>query len=448
MIRTALYVRVSTNRQAKEGDSIPAQLSALREYVNNNDKCINVGEYIDDGVSGTKNDREELQRLLNDVKEDKIDKIIFVKLDRWFRSIKHYINTQDILEKHHCDWLAIWEPIYDSSTPQGRMIINTMMNLAQFEAENTGARIKQVFAYKAEQGEVLSGKTPIGYSIVDKRLTPNADADFAREIFAYYDRTNSLRQTALFMSARGVMLAPRSVKHMLSNKKYIGINRDNPEFCEPIIDRELFDRVQIALSRNIKLNSKHEYIFQGLIYCPECKKKLSAYYRERRQRGRKTAYAEVIYRCPRHYCNPHKPCSFSGQVSEKRVERWLLNNVNTLIDNLIVEQKQKQSEGRRNAQKAQTLTRKLDRLKEAYLNEIITLSEYREDRERITAEIAALNASEPPKTVLNPSINKVFASDFKTVYDGLTAPEKRRLWRSVLEKITIDEKRDLHAVFL
>ena len=447
MKRTAIYCRVSTDAQAKEGDSIPAQLDALRRYIAEHDELTPAGEYIDAGISGTKEQRDELQRMIDDVRAKKIDLIIVTKMDRLHRSLRNFLNMQDVLDKHGCNWLAIWES-YDSSTPQGRMIINTMMNLAQFEAENTGARIKQVFAYKAEQGEVLSGKTPIGYSIVDKRLTPNADADFAREIFAYYDRTNSLRQTVLFMSARGVMLAPRSVKHMLSNKKYIGINRNNPEFCEPIIDRELFDRVQIALSRNIKLNSKHEYIFQGLIYCPECKKKLSAYYRERRQRGRKTAYAEVIYRCPRHYCNPHKPCSFSGQVSEKRVERWLLNNVNTLIDNLIVEQKQKQSEGRRNAQKAQTLTRKLDRLKEAYLNEIISLSEYREDRERITAEIAALNASEPPKTALNPSINKVFASDFKTVYDGLTAPEKRRLWRSVLEKITIDEKRDLHAVFL
>ena len=148
MKRTAIYLRVSTDQQSREGDSIPAQRDALKKYIDEHDDLIFAGEYLDDGVSGTKLDRDELQRLLEDVKAGKIDLILVVKLDRWFRSIRHYINTQELLDKYNVGWTAIWEQIYDSTTPQGRLIINQMMSIAQFEAENTGQRIRQVFAWR------------------------------------------------------------------------------------------------------------------------------------------------------------------------------------------------------------------------------------------------------------------------------------------------------------
>lgn len=138
MKRTAIYIRVSSDRQAQEGDSIPAQRDALRKYIDDHNDLSFAGEYMDDGVSGTRNDRDELQRLLADVKDGKIDLILATKLDRIYRSIRHYLNFQDTLDRYNVNWLAIWEPIYDTSTPQGRLIINQMMSIAQFEAENTG----------------------------------------------------------------------------------------------------------------------------------------------------------------------------------------------------------------------------------------------------------------------------------------------------------------------
>ena len=68
MKRTAIYLRVSSDRQAREGDSIPAQRAALRTYINDHPDLTFVGEYLDDGISGTKySQRDELQRLLEDV---------------------------------------------------------------------------------------------------------------------------------------------------------------------------------------------------------------------------------------------------------------------------------------------------------------------------------------------------------------------------------------------
>ena len=80
MIKAALYLRVSSDIQAKEGDSIPAQRDALRKYAKEHGMII-AGEYVDDGISGTKySQRDELQRMLSDVEAGKIDIIIFTKL--------------------------------------------------------------------------------------------------------------------------------------------------------------------------------------------------------------------------------------------------------------------------------------------------------------------------------------------------------------------------------
>jgi DNA invertase Pin-like site-specific DNA recombinase len=111
-----------------EGDSIQAQLSALRKYAEDHNYEI-AGEFIDDGVSGTLfNERDELQRLLEEVKKRNVDLIIFTKLDRYFRNLKHYLNTQEVLDKYNVPWIAIWEN-YETRTPQGRLMVNQRLPL-------------------------------------------------------------------------------------------------------------------------------------------------------------------------------------------------------------------------------------------------------------------------------------------------------------------------------
>ena len=215
MKRVATYIRVSTDRQAQEGESIPAQRDALAKYIKDHG-YIHVREYLDDGISGTKNDRDEFQKMLSGVKAGQIDLILVTKMDRLHRSLRNFLNMQDILDKHNCAWLAIWEPMYDSSTPQGRMIINTMMNLAQFEAEQTGQRIRQVFAYKRSIGEATTGKVPPGYKVENKKI---------------------------------------------------------------VIDDETFYTAQNMLAKNIKTSATHTYIFTGLIKCAECGMRYSSYSR-------------------------------------------------------------------------------------------------------------------------------------------------------------------------
>ena len=100
MKRAAIYMRVSTQIQAKEGDSIPAQREALHKYIDSRPDLVCVGEYLDDGISGTKYDRDELQKMLSEVEDGKIDLIVVTKMDRLHRSLKNFLDMQDILDKH------------------------------------------------------------------------------------------------------------------------------------------------------------------------------------------------------------------------------------------------------------------------------------------------------------------------------------------------------------
>ena len=447
MKRTAIYLRVSSDKQAKEGDSIPAQRDALRKYIDDRDDLTFAGEYLDDGISGTKADRDELQRLLDDAEAGKIDLIIFTKLDRWFRSVRHYSVTQEKLDRHGVGWAAIWEPIYDTTNPAGRLIINQMMSIAQFEAENTSTRIRQVQAYKVSQGEVISGSTPPGYSIVNKKLVPNEDAPNVREAFEAYDRTGSLNEA--MRQCAGLHGLPRSkppFKRMLRNTLYIGQHPRNPNFCDPIIDADLFERVQTGLSRNIKKSQRHTYIFSGLIRCAECG---AMYAAGTRKRTRGNYHEEIaLYRCPHRYNVKPEQCDNTKVIIEPALERELLGSLRKRMEDLILEYEIKEAPAKDRSAQIAEYRKKIDKLKDLYVNDLISLEEYKTDKERYLATIEELEheTQKPPETDLG-GLRELLATSFEEVYTHMEKPEKRRFWRAILKEIRFSKDRTIDLVF-
>ncbi len=437
MKRVALYARVSTSRQAKEGDSIPAQIDALRKYASEHNYII-AGEYVDDGVSGTREDRDELQRLLSDL--DKIDIICFVKMDRWFRSVRHYTAVQEKLDRAGVGWLAIWEPMYDTTTPSGRLIVNQMMSIAQFEAENTGQRIRQVFEYKKSKGEVLSGNTPPGYIIKDKHLAPSGEEDSVLTVFRTYARTGSLRRTAI--ECRGLPGIPKSdkgIKRMLSNRAYLG-EMGGVENAHPaIVPQGLFDSVQSQLTKNIRISQSHTYIFCGLVRCGVCGASLAAHTIRQRYKGK--IYEYPAYRCPKHYMRNPKLCTNPKVLREKDLEEYMLSQIRPFIEGLalsyeIGEKRRRDMESQRAATE-----RKLSRLKEAYLAEVISLAEYKRDREALERQLAEMKTA--PKEPDFDSLRVLLETDIETLYRGMKKAERRRFWRGIVKEITWGEDKSI-----
>lgn len=122
------YVRVSTTEQKMHGLSIDAQKQKLIEYAESHNMKI-VEWYIDEGVSARKPiaKRPELQRMIQDAEKGRFKRIIFIKLDRYFRSISEYHSCQKILDEAGVTWTATEEK-YDLSTANGRAFVNMKLN--------------------------------------------------------------------------------------------------------------------------------------------------------------------------------------------------------------------------------------------------------------------------------------------------------------------------------
>lgn len=440
MKKAALYCRVSSTTQAQEGDSIPAQLDALRNYANAHKYHI-VGEFVDDGISGTKYNRDELQSLLRLVEQDQVDIILMTKMDRLHRSLRNFLNMQDILDAHHCDWIAIWEPNYDTTTPQGRMIINMMMNLAEFEANQTGQRIRQVQEYKVRQREVISGNTSPGYSIIDKHLVVNGDAPVVRLAFETFNSTGSLAKTLRATTGTSLPTTANGMKRMLSRKWYIGEAYGIRDFCEPIIDRQLFDSVQNQLNKVVKSNQKRVYLFSGLLRCADCGASMAG--NARVKRGKEA----LIYRCPKHYQRVHKTCDNPKTIYETVVERHLLSELPHMIASEVEIRQKKRASSVDTKRQVDALRKRVERLKELYVLGEIDIDEYRADKEQLLIQIDELSSQDAP-TAHEDALISLSGMNLEEIYADLSRAEKRQFWRGIVKDIRFGKDRQIFATWV
>ena len=144
LVRVALYIRVSGEEQKIKGLSLEAQQERLEEYAREKGWLI-VGVYIDAAKTARKNmhKRAEFQKMIEAVKRDEVDLLLFCRLDRWFRSVADYYKVMEILQAHGCDWKTTDEE-YDTTSANGRLYINVKLSIAQNEADICGFRLLAV----------------------------------------------------------------------------------------------------------------------------------------------------------------------------------------------------------------------------------------------------------------------------------------------------------------
>ncbi len=436
LLRVALYIRVSTDKQAKEGDSLEAQENALVDYVKKNNHII-VDKYIDGGESGQKLNRTNLTRLLDDVKKDKIDLILMTKLDRWFRSVGDFYKVQSVLDKHKVKWKTIWED-YDTTTASGEFWLNMSLSLARMEAQRTSERIKAVFDHKYKvQKTVCTGAVPYGYKISkDKKIIIDEEkAQHIRDLYNYYIKTNRLLETVRWFQENCAPKSFGSIKSYLKNPVYIGkyIRKRTSEVIEdyapPIIEEETFYKVQDLLKKNLKGipdGTKKELIFAGLIRCSVCGCKMHGI----RQKNRKWHY----YRCKKAY--EGTLCSNRKHTSELQLENYLKENILTLLEKRVIEIKEINSKTEEKKVDVSKLKAKLNKLVELYTNEIIDLDYYKKEYYNINNEIERIEKENKKiKKIDTSKIEKILKSDLFKLYDALNNEEKRKLWSSIIDYI-------------
>lgn len=447
--KVALYVRVSTEKQAKKGDSLAEQENTLKKYVDDHDDMTIYSLYIDDGISGQKINRDEFTRLMNDVKAGNVDLIIFTKLDRWFRSLRHYLNTQAILEKFNVGWLAVSQPFYDTTTAQGRAFVAQSMTFAELEAQIDSERILSTFEYKIKMGEVISGTIPLGYDIVNKHLIPNNDAWKVVSIFEYYQKNPNLRAVMRFAAEElGIIRGHAQFRRMMQNTKYKGVYRNNLNYCPPLISIELWDECNRLLARNQRSNKKHDYIFTGLMTCGDCGTKMSACTVKHRKHMQNsdtdTHYRYPAYRCQRRI-NGHDCCN-TKQYYEKTIERKLLSIIKPELEKYIVSYDVIAAPVANNVSKRKSIEKKKEKLKELFINELISLDEYKMDKAKYDDELTNLQIKEAPQKDLT-YVRQLLSYDIESLYTTMNVNEKNQFWRSFLNEIQIDNNHNIKLIF-
>ena len=437
--RVAAYIRVSTQEQAVHGLSIAAQTEALDAWVQKNGLVL-VDHYVDAGVSARKpvSRRPELQRLLADVRAGGIDLIIFTKIDRWFRAVSAYYAVQEILEAHKVAWKTIHEE-YDTSTASGRLKVNIMLSVAQDEADRTSERIKSVFEMKREKREALTGNCPTGYRLEGKKLVKNEKVQEAvAAFFQKFLTSGSISETQdLVWEKYHFRIEYQLASKMLDSPVYYGFYYGVEDMCPPYITKEEFDRIQDMRKRTVrKVKDNRVYLFSGLIVCGECKYRMA---------GRtNTRGGTAFYNCPSRYIR--KACSNSVNLSERKIEQYILDTIDRKLSQYRID-----FDGLRNRKKernyqaeAAAVKTKLSRLKDLYLEELISLEEYRRDQEPLKARLEAL--AEEAKPVKVPDFERaeaLLSQNWQLAYKDLDRPSRRDFWRLLLKEIRIFPDRSI-----
>jgi len=456
IIRVAKYIRVSTDRQAKAGDSLREQDETLSEYINKNERMILSNAYIDDGISGQKLDRDDFSRLMKDIRAGKIDLIIFTKLDRWFRSLRHYLNTQAILETHNVSWTAVSQPFFDTTTAHGRAFVAQSMTWAELEAQNDSERILSVFDNKVKNGEVISGTAPLGYSIVNKHLEPNADAGKVVKMFEHYRANANIRALQRYGSDElGIVRSHHQFKRIIKNTKYKGEFRDNKNYCPPLVSAEMWDECNRLLSRNQRMNKVYDYVFAGLIRCGECGRMMAAATATKYRNGVKVAPkvvegGRVMYKYPSYRCVAKmngRRCIATKQYYETTIEKRVLARIKDDLKDYIANYETSIAPAVDYEAKRRAVERKLDRLKELFVNDLITLDEYKADKSQYEEALAAIPSEAPRYRDLS-HLQKVLDMDIEAVYGRMDALKKNQFWRSFIDVIILDNNHNMEIKFL
>jgi site-specific DNA recombinase len=293
-IRCAIYTRVSTDQGLEqEFNSLDAQREASEAYIKSQTHegwtCLK-DQYDDGGFSGGSLERPALQRLIEDVRQKKLDVIVVYKVDRLTRSLADFAKLVELFDANDVSFVSVTQS-FNTTSSMGRLTLNVLLSFAQFEREVTGERIRDKIAASKKKGLWMGGVVPYGYKVENRKLlVDEAEASDVRLIFELYIQLKSIpalvrelevrnirsriRRRASGTEFGGILFTTGPLSHMLGNRVYLGeINhRDQsyPGEHAAIINDDLFNAVQERRKQNASdrrdSNETSGALLVGLLY--------------------------------------------------------------------------------------------------------------------------------------------------------------------------------------
>ncbi len=460
-----LYLRVSTEDQAREGFSLPEQKERLETFCKFKGYEI-VDYYEDAGISAkTGNYRPEFERLKEDIKSKRINTIIALKLDRITRSIFDWEKLMTFLDENDA-YIDCANDEVNTTNANGKMVSRLLMSVSQNEIERTSERTKVGLAGAIKQGH-LPSQAPLGYKHENKKLVIDySTKDVVVRIFELYYNGNSYQTISNILNEEQVLgktnWRDSTITAVLENEVYKGDfvhgkRTKHPTYyenvVEPLVSKEMWEDCQVQKKKNSRAYQRTlTYLFLQKICCPRCNNLMGG-------KATKKKNGNVYYY---YYCND---CKIN--LKENIIEEYFENFINEIVEyDSVVNQfflpmiKQKFDEPKELLEKElDKQNAKLDRIRKAYISGAFDLEEYNAEKKivdeaisKIQSELNTTNITEElkftPQDILLKRdidfINKVKLKDeYKErtkTWKDYTREEKSDLIMKYVDDITLLEK--------
>ena len=396
--KCGLYLRVSTEDQAREGFSLPEQRERLETFCKFKGYEI-VDYYEDAGISAkTGNHRPEFERLKNDIKAKKINNIVALKLDRITRSIYDWENLMTFLDENDAYLNCVNDEI-NTTSANGKMISRLLMSVSQNEIERTSERTKIGLAGAIKNGHIPH-IAPLGYKREDKKLVIDySTKDIVVRIFDLYYNGYSYQKISNLFNKEKVLgkdnWRDSTIMGILENEIYKGDfvhgkKTKHPthyeDVVEPIISKEMWADCQVQKKKNSRSYKRTlTYLYLQKLKCPKCGRVLGG-----KATTKKNGNAYFYY-----YCNDCKI-----EFKEKVINDYFNQFISELVEyDSVVNQfflpmiKQKFDEPKEQLEKEiNEQNNKLERIKKAYINGVFELKEYNEEKKIVETVISELQS--------------------------------------------------------
>lgn len=394
--KCGLYMRVSTEDQAREGFSLPEQKERLESFCKFKGYEI-IDYYEDAGISAkTGNYRPEFERLKSDIKAKKINTIVALKLDRITRSIFDWENLITFLDENNA-YLDCANDEINTTTANGKMISRLLMSVSQNEIERTSERTKVGLAGAIKSGHIPH-VAPLGYKHEDKRLVIDySTKDIVVRIFDLYYNGYSYQKISNLFNEEKVLgkdnWRDSTIVTILENEIYKGDfihgkRTKHPTYyedvVEPIISKEMWSDCQVQKKKNSRSYQRTlTYLYLQKLKCPKCNRILGG-----KATTKKNGKTYFYY-----YCNDCK-VQFKENVINEYFEQFIdeLTEYDSVVNQFFLPMiKQKFDEPKEQLEKEINNQRnKLERIKKAYINGVFELKEYNEEKKIVENTITEL----------------------------------------------------------
>ena len=396
--KCGLYMRVSTEDQAREGFSLPEQKERLESFCKFKGYEI-VDYYEDAGISAkTGNHRPEFERLKDDIKAKKINTIIALKLDRITRSIYDWENLMTFLDENNAYLDCVNDEI-NTTSANGKMISRLLMSVSQNEIERTSERTKVGLAGAIKCGHIPH-IAPLGYKHEDKKLVIDySTKDIVVRIFDLYYNGYSYQKISNLFNEEKVLEKDNwrdsTIVTILENEIYKGDfvhgkRTKHPTYyedvVEPIISKEMWEDCQVQKKKNSRSYKRTlTYLYLQKLKCPRCGRILGG-----KATTKKNANTYFYY-----YCNDCK-IEFKEKIINDYFSQFIdeLTEYDSVVNQFFLPMiKQKFDEPKEQLEKEiNEQKNKLERIKKAYINGVFELKEYNEEKKIIEKAISELES--------------------------------------------------------